>query len=155
MPIKKLKDFLDKNKVKYVAISHSKAYTAMEIAASAHIAGKELAKTVMVKIDGKMAMVVVPASQKVDVDLLQKAVKAKKVEIANEAEFKDLFPDCELGAMPPFGNLYGLDVYTAKSLTEDEEIAFNAGSFTELIKLPYKDYEKLVKPKVGKFSAAK
>jgi len=155
MPIKKLKDFLDKNKVKYVAISHSKAYTAMEIAASAHIAGKELAKTVMVKIDGKMAMVVVPASQKVDVDLLQKAVKAKKVEIANEAEFKDLFPDCELGAMPPFGNLYGLDVYTAKSLAEDEEIAFNAGSFTELIKLPYKDYEKLVKPKVGKFSAAK
>ena len=155
MPVKKLKEFLDKNKVKYVAISHSKAYTAMEIAAAAHIVGKELAKTVMVKIDGRMAMAVLPASHRVDLDLLQKAAKAKKVEIADEAEFKGLFPDCELGAMPPFGNLYGLDVYTAKSLAEDEEIAFNAGSFTELIKLAYQDYEKLVKPVLGKFSAPK
>jgi Ala-tRNA(Pro) deacylase len=155
MPIKKLKEFLDKNKVKYMAISHSKAYTAMEIAASAHITGKELAKTVMVKIDGKMAMVVLPASHRVDLDLLQKAAKAKQVEIADEPEFKGLFPDCELGAMPPFGNLYGLDVYTAKSLAEDEEITFNAGSFTELIKLSYNDYEKLVKPTLGKFSTLK
>ncbi|MBN2345344.1 MAG: YbaK/EbsC family protein [Candidatus Aminicenantes bacterium] len=153
MPIKKLKDFLDKNKVKYVAVSHSKAFTAMEIAASAHIAGRELAKTVMIKIDGRMAMAVLPASHRVDFELLKKALKATQVEIANESEFKGLFPDCELGAMPPFGNLYDLDVYTAQSLAEDEEIAFNAGSFTELIKLSFKDYEKLVKPTLLKFSA--
>ena len=139
MPIKKLKEYLDKNKIKYVAVSHSKAYTAMEIAASAHISGKDLAKTVMVKIDGKMAMAVLPASQKVDFDLLKKAVMAKQVEIASEGEFKNLFPECELGAMPPFGNLYGLDVYVAKSLAEDEEIVFNAGSFTELIRLSFQD----------------
>ena len=155
MPIKKLKEYLDKNKIKYVAVSHSKAYTAMEIAASAHISGKELAKTVMVKIDGNMAMAILPASQKVDFDLLKKAVMAKQVEIASEGEFKNLFPECELGAMPPFGNLYGLDVYVAKSLAEDEEIAFNAGSFTELIRLSFQDYEKLVMPKVLKFSSEK
>jgi len=155
MPIKKLKEYLDKNKIKYVAVSHSKAYTAMEIAASAHISGKDLAKTVMVKIDGKMAMAVLPASQKVDFDLLKKAVMAKQVEIASEGEFKNLFPECELGAMPPFGNLYGLDVYVAKSLAEDEEIVFNAGSFTELIRLSFQDYEKLVMPKVLKFSSEK
>jgi len=155
MPIKKLKEYLEKNKIKYVAVSHSKAYTAMEIAASAHISGKELAKTVMVKIDGNMAMAVLPASQKVDFDLLKKAVMAKQVEIASEGEFKNLFPECELGAMPPFGNLYGLDVYVAESLAEDEEIVFNAGSFTELIKLSFQDYEKLVMPKVLKFSSDK
>lgn len=155
MPIKKLKEYLEKNKIKYVAVSHSKAYTAMEIAASAHISGKELAKTVMVKIDGNMAMAVLPASQKVDFDLLKKAVMAKQVEIASEGEFKNLFPECELGAMPPFGNLYGLDVYVAESLAEDEEIVFNAGSFTELIRLSFQDYEKLVMPKVFKFSSDK
>ncbi|MBU4404278.1 MAG: YbaK/EbsC family protein [Candidatus Aminicenantes bacterium] len=155
MPIKKLKEYLEKNKIKYVAVSHSKAYTAMEIAASAHISGKELAKTVMVKIDGNMAMAVLPASQKVDFDLLKKAVMAKQVEIASEGEFKNLFPECELGAMPPFGNLYGLDVYVAESLAEDEEIVFNAGSFTELIRLSFQDYEKLVMPKVLKFSSDK
>lgn len=155
MPIKKLKEYLDKNRIKYVAVSHSKAYTAMEIAASAHISGKELAKTVMVKIDGKMAMAVLPASQKVDFDLLKKALMAKQVEIASEGEFKNLFPECELGAMPPFGNLYGLDIYVAKSLAEDEDIVFNAGSFTELIRLSFQDYEKLVMPKVLKFSSEK
>lgn len=153
MPIKKLKEFLDSQKIKYVKISHSKAYTAMDIAESAHISGKELAKTVMVKIDGKMAMAVLPASQKVDFARLQKAVKAKKVELAEEADFRDMFPECDIGAMPPFGNLYGLDVFVADSLAEDEEIAFNAGSHTELIKLSYKDFEKLVKPKTVKFSS--
>ncbi len=153
MPIKKLKEFLDSQKIKYVKISHSKAYTAMDIAESAHISGKELAKTVMVKIDGKMAMAVLPASQKVDFARLQKALKAKKVELAEEADFRDMFPECDIGAMPPFGNLYGLDVFVADSLAEDEEIAFNAGSHTELIKLSYKDFEKLVKPKSVKFSS--
>jgi Ala-tRNA(Pro) deacylase len=155
MPLKKIKDFLNSKNIKYVTISHSTAYTANEIAASAHIPGKELAKTVMVKIDGKMTMSVLPASYKVDFDLLQEASGASKVELASEQEFEDMFPGCEIGAMPPFGNLYEMEVFVDKSLCEDEEIAFNAGSHTELIRLPYKDFEKLVKPKVVKFSSSK
>ena len=152
MPVQKLKEFLDSHNIKYVVISHSRAFTAQETAASAHVPVKELAKTVMVKIDGKMAMAVLPASSKVDFDLLKKVIGSGKVEIASEKEFKDMFPECEIGAMPPFGNLYGMEVFVAKTLTEDREIAFNAGSHRELVKLTYKDFEKLVKPKVITFS---
>lgn len=153
MPVRKLREFLDSHGVKYVVVIHSLAYTAQEIAASAHISGKELAKTVMVKIDGKMAMAVLPASCKIDLDLLKEAAGASQVEIATEQEFQDMFQDCEVGAMPPFGNLYGMDVFAAETLAEDEEIAFNAGSHTELIRLSYKDFERLVKPKVLGFAA--
>ncbi len=153
MPVKKLKEFLDGHKIEYITIKHSVAYTAQKIAASAHIPGKELAKTVMVKIDDKMAMTVLPASYKVDFELLKKITGADKVELASEREFKDLFPGCDIGAMPPFGNLYGMEVFAAESLAEDEEIAFNAGSHTELVRLAYKDFEKLVKPRVVKFSS--
>ncbi len=152
MPVKKLKDFLDKNNIKYVTMKHSTAYTAQEIAASAHIPGKELAKTVMVRVDGKMAMAVLPASYKVDFDQLKKAAGANSVTLASEQEFKDMFPECEVGGMPPFGNLWGMEVYVAKTLAEDEEIAFNAGSHTELIRLAYADFERLVEPKVLKYS---
>lgn len=152
MPIRKLKEFLDSNKIKYVTISHSSAFTAQEIAASAHIPGKKLAKTVLIKIDGKMAMAVLPASDKVDFDLLQETIGNENIRLAYEQEFTDKFPDCEIGAMPPFGNLYGMDIYVAKSLTEDEEIAFNACSHSELIKMSYKDFEKLVNPKILDFS---
>ena len=152
MPVQKLKEFLDSHSIKYVTISHSRAFTAQETATSAHIPGKELAKTVMIKMNGKMAMAVLPASSKVDFDLLKKATRVATIEIANEKEFKDLFPDCEIGAMPPFGNLYGMDVFVAESLTEDKEIAFNAGSHRELVKMLYKDFEKLVRPKIAKFS---
>jgi len=152
MPVQKLKEFLDNQGIKYVAIDHSIAYSAQEIEASAHIRGKELAKTVMVKIDGKMAMAVLPASRNVDFDLLKEVAEASKVQLAAEAEFKDMFPGCAVGAMPPFGNLYGIDVFAETSLAEDEEIAFNAGSHSELIRLAYKDFERLVKPKVGRFS---
>jgi Ala-tRNA(Pro) deacylase len=153
MPLAKLKEFLDSHDVRYLLISHSPAYTAAEIAASAHIPGKELAKTVIMKIDGKMAMMVLPASYKVDFDLLREATGAKDVALATEREFQNLFPGCELGAMPPFGNLYGMDVHVADVLAEDKEIAFNAGSFTELMKLAYEDFERLVSPKVAQFAA--
>ena len=152
MSLKKLKDYLDKNAVKYISITHSTAYTAQEIAASAHVRGKELAKSVVLKIDGKMAMAVLPASYKVDFDMLKKALGAKSVRLATEQEFKDKFPGCDVGAMPPFGNLYEIEVYVAESLKEDDEIAFNACTHTELMKLSYKDFEKLVKPKIFKFS---
>jgi Ala-tRNA(Pro) deacylase len=152
MPVKRLKEFLDGQQVKYVSISHSPAYTAQEIAASAHVRGKELAKTVMVKIDGKMAMAVLPASCKVDFDLLKQAARARAVELASETSFRDMFPECEVGAMPPFGNLYGMDIYVSNRLAEDEEIAFNAGSHTELIRLAYKDFTRLAQPKVGRIA---
>jgi Ala-tRNA(Pro) deacylase len=152
MPLTKIKDFLDEHKIKYTIIKHSSAYTAQEIAASAHISGKELAKTVMIKFDGKMAMAVLPASYKISFDDLKEVLGVEKVRLAYEQEFMDKFPDCEVGAMPPFGNIYGLEVYVAESLADDEEIAFNACSHTELIRMKYKDFEELVKPKRMKFS---
>ena len=154
MPSKKLKTFLDKNKVKYVSIQHSSAFTAQEIAAIAHIPGKDLAKTVIIKINGKMAMAVLPASYKVSFDNLKESLGVTEARLAYEQEFIDKFPDCEVGAMPPFGNIYGMEVYVTESLAEEEEIAFNACSHTELIKMKYSDFEKLVKPKRIKFSVA-
>ena len=154
MPVKKLREYLDKNKVKYTAISHSPKYTAQEIAASAHVPGKDLAKTVIVKVDGVMAMTVMPAPEKIDFGALKKALGAKNVELASEQEFADNFPQCEPGAMPPFGNLYDMDVYVAEHLAEDEEIVFNAGSHTELFKLAYSDFEKLVQPKRMRFTTS-
>lgn len=151
MPISKIKDFLDSKKIKYVIIKHSPAYTAQEVAASSHIPGKELAKTVIVKIDDEMAMVVLPALCQINFDLLKDATMANTVKLAEEHEFEDMFPGCEIGAMPPFGNLYGMEVYVAESLTEEEEIAFNACSHTELIKMAFKDFEQVVKPKVMAF----
>jgi len=148
MPVQKLKKFLDENKIRYVSIIHSPAYTAQEIAALTHIKGGEMAKTVMVKVDGEMAMAVLPASFHVDLDRLREVSGAGKVELATEKEFKGLFPQCEVGAMPPFGNLWGMDVYVAEKLTEDEEIAFNAGTHTELVRLAYADYNRLVEPRV-------
>jgi len=152
MPVNRLKEFLNSQHVKYVAINHSPAYTAQEIAALAHVRGKELAKTVMFKLDNKMAMAVLPASSKVNFERLQEESGAGRVELAGEKEFKDMFPDCEIGAMPPFGNLYGMEVYASHRLAEDAEIAFNAGSHTELIRMAYKDFERLVKPKIVNIS---
>jgi len=152
MPAEKLRNFLDAENVKYVSIRHSAAYTAQEIAASAHIPGRELAKTVMVKLDGRMAIAVLPATRKVNLGALRDMTGVEKVELAREKEFGNMFPGCELGAMPPFGNLYDLDVYVAQSLAEDEKIAFNAGSHTELIQLAYSDFERLVKPKLVSLS---
>ncbi|HQN08358.1 MAG TPA: YbaK/EbsC family protein [Thermoanaerobaculia bacterium] len=152
MPVRKLKEFLDQNGVRWVSIVHSPAYTAQEVAASAHVKGKDLAKTVMVKVDGKPVMIVLPASQRVDFQVLREVTGGQNVVLASEAEFRELFPDCEAGAMPPFGNLYGMDVYVAPKLAEDEEIAFNAGTHTELMRLHYADFERLVKPKIAAFA---
>jgi len=152
MPVEKLKDFLESEGVKYVTISHSQAFTAQEIAASAHIPGKELAKTVMVKVDGKMAMVVLTATDFVNLERLREAAGASTVELASESEFKDLFPTCEPGAMPPFGNLWDMAVFADERLAEDDRIAFNAGTHTELVQLAYADFERLVQPKVLEFA---
>lgn len=155
MPLTKVKAFLDAHNVKYVGISHSKAYTAQGIAAIAHISGRELAKSVIVKLDGDLAMAVLPASYQVDLDALRRATGVRQAELATESEFKRHFPDCETGAMPPFGNLYGIPVYVDETLAEDREIAFNAGSHYELIKMAYSDFERLVKPEIMEFSTAR
>jgi len=152
MPVKKLKGFLDQERIKYVSIVHSTAYTAQEVAASAHITGKELAKTVIVELDGKTAMAVLPANRKIVLEDLREVTGSQEVKFASEEQFEQRFPDCETGAMPPFGNLYGMDVYLAESLTDNDQIAFNAGSHTEVIKLSYKDFERLVQPKVVSFT---
>jgi Ala-tRNA(Pro) deacylase len=152
VPVEKLKAFLDRNNVPYIQISHSKAYTAQAIAALAHVPGRELAKTVIVRVNGKLAMAVLPASFQVDLQKLRIGAGADDVQLATEYEFEESFPDCEVGAMPPFGNLYAMPVYVEQSLTRDEEIAFNAGSHKELIRLAYADFERLVNPVVLEFS---
>ena len=151
MPTTKLKKYLDSHKVEYVTLSHPPAYTAGEIAEEAHISGNLFAKTVMVKLDGKLAMAVLPASNKVDFQLLKEATGAHHVELAKEYEFKNQFPDCEVGAMPPFGNLYDMDVYVEEILSWDDEIGFNAGTHSEIVKLAYKDFDNLVHPMVAHF----
>ena len=152
MPAAKLKQFLDTNNVRYLSIRHSPAYTAQEIAALAHIPGRELAKTVMVKIDGSMAMAVLPATKRLDLDALKQVAGAQTTSLASEQEFARMFPDCEPGAMPPFGNLYGMKVYADQTLTADEHIAFNAGTHAELVQMTYADFARLVQPAVATLS---
>lgn len=152
MPIGSLNDYLAKCDIHYETVTHPATYTAQEIAAAAHIPGQILAKTVMVKVDGKMAMAVLPGSYMIDFELLKTVTGAQKVELAHEEEFEHLFPEYEVGAMPPFGHLFGLDVYVAQSLTEDEEIAFCAGTHTELVIMAYEDFARLAGPKVMRFS---
>ena len=152
MLAKSLRDYLDSHHVAYTTLSHNPSYTAQEIAAQTHISGKTLAKTVMIKLDDQMVMVVVPAAYNVNFNRLKEATGAATIELAHEHEFADLFPGIEIGAMPPFGNLYGLDVYVAESLAEDEEIAFNAGTHTDLIKMAFATFAMLAKPKILKIS---
>ena len=152
MGLKKLREYLDGNHIKYVVLSHSLAYSAQEVAASVHIPGKEVAKTVLVNVNGKLVMAVLPANYNINFNRLMIALGGGDVFLAPENELLELFPDCELGAMPPFGNLYNMEVFVAKSLAEDEEIAFNAGSHTEIIKMDYKDFAQMVEPKEISFT---
>jgi Ala-tRNA(Pro) deacylase len=150
--LRNLKDYLEKNGVSYEVGFHPEVFTAQEIAAAQHIPGKEMAKVVMVKADGKTLMLVLPASYQIDMKKLKKVLKAKKVGIAKEKQFEDLFPDCEVGAMPPFGNLYQLEVWVDQALTENASIVFQAGNHIETMRINYSDYARLVNPKVGDFS---
>jgi Ala-tRNA(Pro) deacylase len=153
MSLTSLQEFLDRHGVPYETISHAHAETAQEIAAAAHVSGKQLAKTVIVKLDGELAMVVLPGCCHIDFKRLQQATGASQVALASEAEFQGRFPDCEVGAMPPFGNLYGLPVLVAAPLAEMPEIVFNAGTHTELMRLAYRDFARLVQPRVLDFTA--
>jgi Ala-tRNA(Pro) deacylase len=148
MPITKLRRALETNHIQFETIVHDPTYTAQGTAASAHVSGNDMAKTVMVKLDGQLAMAVLPAARKVNFDRLREAAHVASAELATEQEFAQLFPMCEVGAMPPFGNLYDLEVYVDEPLSQDERIAFNAGTHSELIRMRYDDYEHLVHPKV-------
>jgi Ala-tRNA(Pro) deacylase len=152
MPALRLKQYLDSNAIRYVNVTHSLAYTAQEIASIAHVPGRDLAKTVMVFVDDKLAMAVLPANRHVSLGRLQALTGAKTIRLASEAEFRAAFPDCETGAMPPFGNLYDLPVYVDLSVRH-EEIIFNAGTHRELVRMAYADFARLVKPLVGDFAA--
>lgn len=146
MPVKQLKDFLESHDVKYSSMVHSPAFTSQEIAAAAHVSGKQLAKTVIVKINDKLAMVVLPANGQVNFAKLRDAAGTSGVDLASEMEFKEKFAGCEVGAMPPFGNLYDMPVYVSSELSEQDKIIFNAGSHSELLQLAFADFERLVKP---------
>jgi Ala-tRNA(Pro) deacylase len=151
MPSARLKKFLDEHKVKYLSLQHSRAYTAQEIAAKMHIHGWELAKTTILKVDGKFVMAVMPAPIQVDMSAFRAAIGARSVALAAEEEFKQLFPECELGAMPPFGNIYGLPVYVDDRLATDPSIVFNAGTHTEAIRMDFADFRRLVNPEIAHF----
>ena len=144
----RLHHFLDERHGNYTALSHSRTITAQETAAAARIGNQHFAKTVMLKIDGKLAMMVMPASYRVDLVRLSRALGGSLVELAQEDEFRGAFPDCELGAMPPFGHLYGMPVYVDSRLTGQAEIAFNAGSHTDVVRMPYVEFERLAQPEL-------
>lgn len=152
MIAKRLKDFLDERRIRYITLTHSPAFTAHEVAQSAHISGRALAKTVMVMVHGAPAMAVLPANHRVLLDELADFIGTEDVRLAQEDEFKRHFPDCEPGAMPPFGNLYDMSVYVSPDLADEDEIAFNAGSHTEIIRMSYRDFAQLVKPQVAEFT---
>lgn len=148
MPATKLRAFLDGHGVRYVSIQHSVAFTASEVAESVHVKGRDFGKTVIVKIGESMAMVVLPASRRIVLHDLREMLGSEELRLATEAEFKGAFPDCEVGAMPPFGNLYNMPVYVAAHLAEEREIVFNAGTHSEVMQLAYADFEQLVQPTV-------
>jgi Ala-tRNA(Pro) deacylase len=148
MPTRILRDYLDRHEVAYRVVPHAPAYTASEVAAAAHVTGKHVVKTVMVKLDGKLAMVALPSPSRIDLEALRETTGARELELAREDEFRDLFPGCETGAMPPFGNLYGVHVYVTDELAREPVIAFNAGTHTELVEMSYADFQRLVRPRV-------
>lgn len=149
--LRRLREYLDENSVPYDVSSHHEAYTAQEVAASLHVPGKKLVKVVIVKAGGKFVMAVMPSTEKIDMDKMREVLKSDDVRLATEEEFKDLFPGCDVGAMPPFGNLYNLDVYVDKALTEDREIIFQGGTHTDTVNMNYEDFANLVKPIVADF----
>ena len=148
MPVQQLKEFLDQANVEYMCLSHPPAYTAQELAHHVKIAGDRIVKTVIIELDGKMAMLVMPATWRIRWDRLSRILDTDFVDLADEQEFQDRFPDCEVGAMPPFGNLFGMTVYCAESLTEQPELAFAAGSHSESLHMKTDDFLELVQPMV-------
>jgi Ala-tRNA(Pro) deacylase len=148
----RLEQYLRENGVPFEVQYHPRAITAQEVAATEHVPGKMLAKVVMVLVDGEMVMLSLPAPYQVDLEKVGKVLGAEVARLADEEEFEGAFPDCEVGAMPPFGNLYGMPIYVEEALAEDETIFFRAGTHTDTMSVRYADYEQLVEPTVAKFA---
>jgi Ala-tRNA(Pro) deacylase len=149
-----IQNFLDDKNVKYATIIHSPAFTAQEIAASCFISGKEFAKTLILNVDGDMVMAVLPASRRLHLPSIRKHFQNDNVFLASESEFHNIFTRCKTGAMPPFGNLYGLNTYVAREFEKNKLIAFNAGSHREIIRMKFKTYKALVNPEIIVLSIA-
>ena len=143
-----VKKFLNQHDIKYQTITHSLAYTATEVAQALELTEERLAKSVIIDLDHKKIMAVIPAHYKIDLEWVKKATKSQHASFAHEAEFVNQFPDCDIGAIPPFGNLYQIPVYVAPELAKEDFITFNAGSYFEVIKMKYADYARLVNPQV-------
>jgi len=146
----RLESYLREHEVRYAILKHAEAFTAQEVAAAQHVSGHQLAKVVMVWADKTLTMLVVPASGRVNLRRATELLGAKKLRLSSEAEFVARFPDCLVGAMPPFGNLYDLPVWVDSALADQERIVFRVGSYTETMSLRYDDFAKLVQPRVGK-----
>jgi Ala-tRNA(Pro) deacylase len=146
MATRRIREFLDGSAARYIAISHSKAYTAEQTARSTHISADITAKTVIVRVDGRLAMVVVPASKDIDLDSLRDQIGAASLKLAHETDFAARFEGCQLGAAPPFGNLFGVETFMDRQLALEEEIAFPAGTHTDVIVMRTLDYQRLVRP---------
>jgi Ala-tRNA(Pro) deacylase len=148
----RLAEFLHKNNAPYEVIQHPVKFTAQELSAVEHVSGKRHAKVVMIALDGEWIMAVLPSNHRVDLELLVR-LTGKRAALASESEFDKLFPDCERGSMPPFGNLYGVPTFVDRSLVCDDSIVFEAGTHTQAIRMLYSDFERLAKPTIGDFSA--
>jgi Ala-tRNA(Pro) deacylase len=148
----RLEAYLRKHQVPYQLQHHAQAFSAQKIAEREHIPGKMVAKTVIVMVDSQLIELVLPASSQVDLNKLQTYLGARDIRLAHESEFANVFPDCEVGAMPPFGNHYGIAVYMEKRLTEEETMVFPVGTHTDTMSLKYADFERLVQPKVIEFA---
>jgi Ala-tRNA(Pro) deacylase len=148
MPVQQLKKHLDNAGVDYICLSHPPAFNAQELARHVKIAGDRVVKTVIIELDGKIAMLVMPANYRIRWDRLSQILDTDFVDLADEQDFKGRFPDCELGAMPPFGNLFQMPVYCAEPLTKQPELAFAAGAHTESIHMKTSDFLDLVRPMV-------
>jgi Ala-tRNA(Pro) deacylase len=148
----KLETYLRENEVPYSVQHHPKAFTAQDVAASEHIPGRVLAKVVMVLADAKPVMLVLPAPERLHMPEVKRALSGKDVHLAHEHEFASIFPDCEVGSMPPFGNLYNVPVFVDEMLTREDKIFFQVGTHTDTMSIAYKDYERLVHPTVANFS---
>lgn len=148
----RLKRLLDQEKVGYEVLSHREAYTAREVAAESQVTARELAKVVALREhDGGHVMVVLPAACRLDLTALRHASGRHKLSLVREEDMAPLFPDCETGAMPPFGGLYGMPVYMDACFPRAQDIVFQGGNHHEVVRMPYADYQRLAKPAVGEF----
>lgn len=148
MTTQRLEQYLRAHDVHFDTVPHDRTITALDTARRAHLASHDVAKTVMVKLDGRLAMAVIPANEWISLEALRQGTGSRSASLASESEFSECFPECEVGAMPPFGNLYGMDVYAADTLSHEHSIAFNAGHHDELVRMGWSDYERLVHPRI-------